>query len=345
MSCLVRHPVAYLLLLHCLFIASCAPSINYTLIKESGTPKGLADRIDIYLDDQNIPRGVTVIGEVHVGDTGLSVGCGYNTALSLVKDQAREVGADAAYLVRVLKPDILSTCYRVTARLLQYPSSVTAVAKSSARFDDDSKWRRMATAPTAIIELGQKDKNPSPKLDNFERSADAVVALTSSYGTGTALLITRDGLALTNHHVIEKQDGLKANLRDGRQLAVRVLRTDSSADVALIEVNCTTDCFTLDIGHSNPRVGRDVYVIGNPLTLNYTLTTGVVSGLRLIDGITLVQTDAALNHGNSGGPIIDAETGTVLAIVAWKIARQTAEGLGFGIAIQDTLRVLGIQWR
>lgn len=323
---------------------SCAPYVTTAMFEEAGNPRDLIAPVDVYIDEREIPRGATVIGQVHVGDTGFSVGCGYHAVLSIVKDKAREVGADAAYLARVLHPDILSTCYRITARLLQYPSTATRPQTAIAEVVGDD-WHRMVPPPTTIIELGPNDKNPSSKRDNFERSADAVVALAGSHGAATAFLITRDGLALANHHVVANQNGLKANLRDGRQLAVRVLRTDSGTDVALIQVNCSTDCFTLAIGRNNPRVGREVYTIGNPWALDYTLTTGVVSGLRLAGGVTLVQTDAAINLGNSGGPIMDTETGEVIAIVTGKVSAQTVEGLGFGIAIQDALRVLGVQWQ
>ena len=137
----------------------------------------------------------------------------------------------------------------------------------------------------------------------------------------------------------------KSVLRDGRQLAVRILRSNPEADVALIQINCSSDCFTLDPARSSPRVGTEVHVIGNPLALDYTLTRGIVSGLRLAGGVTLVQTDAAINPGNSGGPIIDAKTREVVAIVSLKATAQGVEGLGFGIAISDALRVLGIQWQ
>ena len=67
-------------------------------------------------------------------------------------------------------------------------------------------------------------------------------------------------------------------------------------------------------------------MIGNPLALDFTLTRGVGGGLRLAGGVTLLQTDAALNPGNSGGPIIDAKTREVVAIVWWKVSSQAAEG-------------------
>jgi uncharacterized protein len=206
-------------------------------------------------------------------------------------------------------------------------------------------WRRAAPTRTAILLLKPEDRNPSPEPNIFERSAAAVVGVSGPQGKGSAFLITRDGLALTNHHVVDRQGTMKATLRDGRRLAVRVLRSNPEADVALIQINCAADCFTLAPARSNPSIGSEVHVIGNALALDYTLTQGVVSGLRLAGGVTLVQTDAALNPGNSGGPIIDAQTRRVLAIVSWKVTAEGAEGVGFGVAIADALRVLGIQWQ
>jgi TPR repeat protein len=225
------------------------------------------------------------------------------------------------------------------------PAAEAAVSSRVALPETAIGWRRVAPTSTAILQLKPEDRRPSPDLDMFERSAAAVAGLSGSQGTGTAVLITRDGLALTNHHVVDKQGALTATLRDGRRLAVRTLRSNPEADLALIQINCASDCFTLDLARSNPRIGGEVHVIGNPLALDYTLTRGIVSGLRLAGGVTLIQTDAALNSGNSGGPIIDAMTRDVVAIVAWKVGEQGAEGLGFGVAIQDALRVLGIQWQ
>jgi TPR repeat protein len=205
--------------------------------------------------------------------------------------------------------------------------------------------RRSLPAGESIIRIGPADKNPSTNPDPFEQSAAAIVGLTGPRGLGTAFLISRGGLALTNHHVVVAQSALTATLRDGRQVAVRVLRTNADADVALIQIDCSNRCFTLSAAKLLPRVGTEVHVIGNPMSFEYTLTRGVVSGLRLDGGITLVQTDAAMNSGNSGGPIIDARSREVVAVVSWKVAGASAEGLGFGVAVADALRVLGVEWQ
>jgi S1-C subfamily serine protease len=328
--------------------ASCAPSVKYQALQPAAPPKGLADPVDVYVDDSKIPPGVTLLGELRVGDSGFSTGCDLNTVMSIVKDKARSVGADAVYVVRVTEPDFSSTCYRVRARLLKYAQVRTASEANMPPLASPGSfarvtWRRTAPGANDIVQLTETDRYPSAKTDAFERAADAIVRISGSRGAGSGFFITRDGLALTNHHVVEGQTDLQASLRDGRHLAVRVLRSDVNADIALIEIACSTDCFTLDMAASNPKVGTDVSVIGNPMALDYTLTRGVVSGLRLAGGVTLIQTDAALNPGNSGGPILDGRTNQVLGVVSWKVTGDRAEGLGFGVTAVDALRVLGVQ--
>jgi hypothetical protein len=165
-------------------------------------------------------------------------------------------------------------------------------------------WGRANLSPTAIIALTPQDLNPSPAQDVFERVAEAVVSIRGESGSGTAFIITRDGLAITNHHVIVGQTRLQAVLRSGHVAPIRVLRSDANADVALLQIRCQEPCRTVEINPSPPRVGTDVYAIGNPVGLDHTLTRGVISGLRLVGGVTLVQTDAAVNPGNSGGPLV-----------------------------------------
>ena len=86
-------------------------------------------------------------------------------------------------------------------------------------------------------------------------------------------------------------------------------------------------------------------VIGSPESPDYhgTLTRGVVSGLRFEMGATLIQTDAAVSPGNSGSPMLDASSGEVIGVVQSKIIAEAVEGLGFGVAIGDAMRVLGIK--
>jgi S1-C subfamily serine protease len=297
----------------------------------------------VYGDNAKIPPEATVVGEVRLGDTGLSTRCGLPALISIAKDKARAAGADAIYLVRIVEPDIVSTCYRITARLLRLPASPLPSTPAPTAAIASISWRRAPPNPGDIVHLAPADRNPSSKPDAFARAADAVVRLEGSRGGATGFIITRDGLALTSYRVVLNQGSLHATLRDGRRLAARVLRSDSRADVALIQIDCSLDCFTLDIATASPRLGSDVLVIGNPIAIHDSLAGGMVSGVRVAGGVTLVQIDAARNPGNSGEPIIDVATGQVVAIVSWPGTVEGAESLGFGTAVADAARALGIQ--
>ncbi|HUP00647.1 MAG TPA: trypsin-like peptidase domain-containing protein [Gemmatimonadota bacterium] len=202
--------------------------------------------------------------------------------------------------------------------------------------------------PVAVREpvtISAGDLNPSPAATLFDRLADAVFSIHGSRSRGSGFLITRDGLAITNFHVIDRQPDLVARLRDGRSLPVRILRYDRASDVALVRLPCAPECHTLPLGdEASFSVGSDVYIVGTPLTdfLSHTLTKGIVSGIRSRNGVTLLQTDAAINRGNSGGPIVNAADGTAIAIVSSKLVRDDVEGIGFGITIFDALEVLGV---
>jgi len=210
-----------------------------------------------------------------------------------------------------------------------------------------ANWRRPLPGLADLLTIHRGALNPYPSTSPLERALHGTVTILGDQGSGSAFLITRDGLALTNHHVIAQQQSLVARFPDGRQLAVRVLRSDSAADVALIEVACDSQCNTVDLDATlTADVGSEVYVVGTPLTeqLANTVTRGIVSGVRLEHGVTLIQTDAAVNPGNSGGPILDARSGKAYAIVKFKLVGP-AEGLGFGVAVADALRILGIRYQ
>jgi serine protease Do len=224
---------------------------------------------------------------------------------------------------------------------LQQPAVVAANTLSSTAVS----WPRAAPLESEIITLTTSGRNAVEGGSVFERAADAVVALTADKGLGTAFLISREGLALTNEHVVAGRRELRARLKGGKEYPVRVIRADRDADVALIEIACASECRTIDLAPRHPAVGDDVVAIGTPLsqTFGQSLTKGVVSGLRRRGPVTLIQTDAAVNPGNSGGPLLDAKTGRVLGVVSSKIVGRDVEGMAFAVTITDALRTLGVQ--
>lgn len=208
------------------------------------------------------------------------------------------------------------------------------------------KWKSPPPLPSEVIRLTQGDLNPSGGSTVFERVAPAVVALRGDAGLGSAFIITREGLALTNDHVVDGQSWLVARMADGREYAVRVLRRDTEGDVALVEIDCASDCPTVVLGDDAAlQPTDDVLVIGTPLfeELSQSVSRGIVSGTRRAGGRFLIQVDAPINPGNSGGPIVETKTGTVVAVATSKMVGESVEGIGFGIAITDALRIMGIR--
>src|SRR5919198_720520 len=163
---------------------------------------------------------------------------------------------------------------------------------------------------------------------------------------GTGFVIDRKGDIVTNQHVVSGADTIKVTFADGRQATARVVGEDPSTDLAVIHVNVpSSELHPLTFGDSSAvQVGDGVVAIGNPYGLTGTLTTGVVSAtgrsITAPNHYTIagaIQTDAAINHGNSGGPLLDA-AGHVIGMNS-QIESDSGDsnGLGFAIA-SDTVR-------
>jgi len=161
-------------------------------------------------------------------------------------------------------------------------------------------------------------------------------------GAGTGFIIEAQGLILTNHHVVDGADRIMVRLTDGRNLHATRVGSDPDTDIALIKVESTRPLPYAVLGDSDSlRVGEWVVAIGNPLAYEHTVTVGVVSfiGRKLFDTSLdrYIQTDAAINFGNSGGPLINAR-GEVIGINAAISSR--AANIGFAVPINQARAIL-----
>ena len=221
-----------------------------------------------------------------------------------------------------------------------------------------------------FVNTTNNDHNPSrlPKsditaLDAYSRTiiqvshqvSDAVVQIrvrksgarrrAGNYGGGSGFIISSDGLVVTNNHVVKSAAAIKVVLQDGRELAAKIIGRDPATDIAVVQIH-TQNLQFVPFGNSDGlQVGQLAIAIGNPFGFQYSLTAGVISALgrtlrsesgRLIDNV--IQTDAALNPGNSGGPLVNSH-GEVIGVNTAVI--RPAQGICFAVASNLVQYVVG----
>ncbi len=185
-------------------------------------------------------------------------------------------------------------------------------------------------------------------VDIYEDASPAVVQIGAGLGTGSGFLIDSEGNILTNSHVVDDASNVTVTLSDGTELDGRVLGVDPADDLALVQVDASEVSHITPLPLSNSddiQPGQLAIALGSPFGLEGTITVGVVSGLdRTLTGddgrsIThVIQTDASLNPGNSGGPLLNSD-GEVIGINT-AVESQTANGVGFAVPANTARDVL-----
>ncbi|HXW66087.1 MAG TPA: DegQ family serine endoprotease [Burkholderiaceae bacterium] len=184
---------------------------------------------------------------------------------------------------------------------------------------------------------GPGQRNPSPRSPHGEQEVPR--------GVGSGFLISSDGYLLTNHHVVEGADEITVTLPDKREFKGKLIGSDPRSDVALVKIEGGSDLPTLKIGDpAKLRVGEWVIAIGSPFNLQNTVTAGIVSAKSRETGelLPFIQTDAAVNPGNSGGPLINVR-GEVVGINS-QIFTNSGQyaGISFAIPIDEAQKIAKI---
>lgn len=239
-------------------------------------------------------------------------------------------------------------------------SEFTAENSETVPTETTAAWEETTLTAEPTTEKPEPTTLPPTKLTKGEIYAQAVNSIvgikaitTVTYATilgrtisrdyqssGSGFFIRSDGYILTNRHVVEGADKITVTTYEGRELRAKIVGSEKANDIAVLKVQGS---FTpVELGDSDSlAVGDDILVIGNALgQLSYTFTDGVVSFLsRAVSTesgvvINMFQTNAAINQGNSGGPVYNGE-GEVIGIASAKYASNSVEGLSFCIPIND----------
>lgn len=197
----------------------------------------------------------------------------------------------------------------------------------------------LGTTPPAVENIPQEGGLSLQAI--YRKAIDSVVSISCDIGTGTGVVLSEDGYIITNCHVVEGASSIQVLFSNDTALAAQLVGLDAISDLALLRVQAE-DLTPAEFGDSSSlQVGDSVVAIGDPLgtTLRGTMTDGIVSAINrdILTGgrvMTLIQTNAALNSGNSGGPLLNCY-GQVIGINTMKIGDNVSlsgvEGLGFAI--------------
>jgi serine protease Do len=229
---------------------------------------------------------------------------------------------------------------------------VEAFASNAHELAANAEFRTAMNAPKALtkgfVVPGQQSKillagslKAGPR--HIDDAAGSVVMLMTGAGTGSGILISEDGYVLTNAHVVGEEKTIRVRWPDKIETIAEVVRVAKDRDVALIKTN-PRDRTPLAIKRGAVSPGQRVYAIGTPLDKAFqnTVSSGIVSANRDINGLRYIQSDTTVSHGSSGGALLD-ESGSVIGITDLGFQNDGPAGLNLFIPIGDALDFLSLE--
>ena len=266
----------------------------------------------------------------------------YRTPLLFLVQMAT-VGLALAFMLLVWRPDLFDLN---GGHVVQFKESTAPAPSEVAAQGPFSYASAVNAAAPAVVNIYTRkvvaeQSNPlfsDPFFRHFFGGSLGQPRKRLENSLGSGVLVSSEGYILTNNHVIDSADEIQVALRDGRKSDAQLVGADPEADLAVLKVNLG-ELQAITLGHSNQlRVGDVVLAIGNPFGVGQTVTMGIVSatgrhqlGLNTFENF--IQTDAAINHGNSGGALVNARGELVGINTAIYSRSGGSQGIGFAIPI------------
>lgn len=256
--------------------------------------------------------------------------------------------ADAPITIRLIKDGYVTKTLQITTGPLHwknlygnnlYDYYLVTSTDFNVQLDSANAFFKNADSPSGLVKTSSSTGSGATPLatESIVKVAEpAVVVVSTPEGWGSGFFVSPDGVIVTNAHVIGNRQSVTVTLSDGRSIETSTLYVDSERDLALVKVPGGNYPY-LKLSKVAPDAGADVIAIGSPgvgsTMLTNTVTKGIVSAVRRTNAGTWIQTDTALNHGNSGGPLLNRNA-EVVGVNTLK-APPEFSGLNFSIASSD----------
>lgn len=255
--------------------------------------------------------------------------------ITKLKEQDQKLSS-AQEGIKVVKNELQSTSTELKTELNKNVQNIQSNIESVKQ----DNQQQLSKLTNQLTQVQITSSNIQKELSNLDIGADfsntisnvinSVVSITASGKIGSGAIVKSDGTIVTNNHVVDGATSILVKTFDGKTFSAQVIKTDSTKDLALIKISGTGSFNPFSFEEvSNIKVGEKAVALGSPGGLDFTVTEGIVSALRNINGINYLQIDVPINPGNSGGPLIN-KAGKIIGINTMKVSGY--EGVGFSIA-------------